>query len=198
MPVCDIDGQTPKSHGAQDQVEHEAIASTRQWFERVVLGLNLCPFAHAPAKAQSIRFVVLAGATERELLGLLTEEIVRLQATPVERLETTLVVAPQGFEDFYLYSQVLGYLEHWLVAEGWEGFVQIASFHPHYQFAGSAPEDAQNLTNRSPYPVFHLLREASLSAIIDNGADTEAIPARNIARVSRLTEAERRALFPYL
>ena len=194
MPACDISRQTSKNL--------QAVSQTEQWFEHVVLGLNLCPFAHAPAKAKRVRFVPLLMSDlsdcESDLLILMTEEIERLLNTPVEQLETTLIVAPEGFEDFYRYNQTLGYLEHWLVAQGWEGFVQIASFHPDYQFAGSTPEDAQNLTNRSPYPIFHLIREASLSAIIDNGADTDAIPARNIARVSALTQAERRLLFPYL
>ncbi|MDZ7924264.1 MAG: DUF1415 domain-containing protein [Marinagarivorans sp.] len=193
MPACDISRQASKNL--------HAVSQTEQWFERVVLGLNLCPFAHAPAKEKRVRFVALVvgeGDCEGNLLALLTKEIEHLQNTPAEQLETTLIVAPEGFEDFYLYSQTLGYLEHWLVAQSWEGFVQIASFHPDYQFSGSTPEDAQNLTNRSPYPVFHLIREASLSAIIDNGADTDAIPARNIARVSALTQAERRELFPYL
>ena len=175
-----------------------ALEQTQVWFESVVLGLNLCPYAHLPAKAGRVRFSVLNGDSEDDLLVLLTQEIERLEQTSPQTLETTVIIAPQGFEDFYYYTVVLEYVEQWLAVQGWEGFVQVASFHPDYQFAGSEPHDAANLTNRSPWPLFHLIREASLSEVIESGADTNAIPERNITRVKALTDDERKALFPYL
>ena len=175
-----------------------ALEQTQQWFNQVVLGLNLCPFAHVPAKHNRVHMVVLEGSGEAELLLCLQQEISRLQTEHPKAIETTLVIAPQGFEDFYYYNGVVAYLEHWLVAEGWGGFVQIASFHPQYQFAGVATDAPQNLTNPSPFPIFHLIREASLSEIINNGADTDAIPERNIVCMQGLSASEIRRLFPHL
>jgi hypothetical protein len=177
---------------------NDALVQTQQWFNQVVLGLNLCPFAHVPAKHQRVRMAVLDGANEAELLTCLQREINDLRTEDPQTLETTLVIAPKGFEDFYYYNGVVAYLTHWLVAQGYDGFVQIASFHPQYQFAGVEPNDPQNLTNRSPFPIFHLIREASLSEIIDNGADTDAIPERNIACMQELSASEIRDLFPYI
>ncbi|HEY7772532.1 MAG TPA: DUF1415 domain-containing protein [Marinagarivorans sp.] len=175
-----------------------AIESTRDWFERVVLGLNLCPYAHQPAKSGRVRFTAFIEGPEENLFERLEREVLRLEQSPADALETTLVILPEGFEDFYFYLSVLERVEHWLRKTGKEGVFQVASFHPQYVFHGAKPDDRGNLTNRSPYPVLHLLREQSLAEIIDGGADTQAIPARNIARLTVLSESDIDALFPYL
>ncbi|WP_053980747.1 DUF1415 domain-containing protein [Marinagarivorans algicola] len=171
---------------------------TQQWFEQVVLGLNLCPFAHVPAKEGRVRFCVLEVPDERGLLMLLERELNRLRCVPATELETTIIIAPKGFDDFFYYMTVIEYLAQWLAQEGWEGEVQIASFHPEYQFAHTQPGDRENLTNCSPYPLFHLIREASLTRVIDQGADTAAIPERNIATIEALPQQECLKLFPYV
>lgn len=171
---------------------------TQQWFEQVVLGLNLCPFAHVPAKEGRVRFSVLSVGSEQGLLTLLEQELNQLRDVPATVLETTVIIAPEGFEDFFYYMTVVDYVVRWLAQEGWEGEVQVASFHPEYQFAGTQPSDIQNLTNCSPYPLFHLIREASLTQVIDQGADTASIPERNIDTINALTSAERAKLFPHV
>ena len=174
------------------------ISESQAWFERVVLGLNLCPFAHQPAKNNTVRFVSFVESQAQSLFECLAEEITRLQSTDVSILETTLIIAPKGFEDFYFFNDTLALLDNWLEKNGWAGFVQVASFHPDYQFAGSQPDDAENLTNRSPHPIFHLLRESSLSEVIDNGADTDSVPERNMAVMAGLSPKDKKRLFPYL
>ncbi|WP_049721201.1 DUF1415 domain-containing protein [Gilvimarinus polysaccharolyticus] len=174
------------------------IANTQQWFETVVLGLNLCPFAHQPAKHNRIRFTVFDESRGLGLLEVLDEEIARLENTPITELETTLLILPEGFEDFYFYTITAQQAESRLNKQGLQGTYQIASFHPDYQFSDTDFTDRSNLTNRSPYPILHLLREQSLSAAIDNGADTESIPERNIERMESLSEQQVIALFHYL
>lgn len=182
-----------------DAVTNAAIiAKTQQWLETVVLGLNLCPFAHQPAKHNRIRFTVLDESQGLGLFEILGEEIERLENTPITELETTLLILPEGFEDFYFYTITVQQAESWLNKQGLQGVYQIANFHPDYQFSDTDFADRSNLTNRSPYPILHLLREQSLSAAIDNGADTESIPERNIERMEGLSEQEVVTLFHYL
>lgn len=176
----------------------EVEQHVQSWFERVVLGLNLCPFAHSPAKQGRVRFSVLNEEGEQALLETLEKELNMLRRSDPQVLETTVIIAPAGFDDFYYYMSVIDYVDRWLFKNGWEGEVQVASFHPQYQFAGTQHEDIQNLTNRAPYPLFHLIREASLTAVIDGGANTHSIPQRNVERISALTQEELKELFPYL
>ena len=179
-------------------VEQDAIERTRHWFERVVLGLNLCPYAHQPAKAGSVRFTTFIEDPAENLFERLERELLLLEQSPASALETTLVILPKGFDDFYFYVSVVARVESWLRKTNREGVFQVASFHPQYVFQDAEADDRGNLTNRSPHPVLHLLREQSLAAIIDGGADTQLIPSRNIARLDALAECEINALFPYL
>lgn len=179
------------------QVTCEVKQHVQIWFEQVVLGLNLCPFAHIPAKQGRVRFSVLNEDSEQALLKVLEKELIMLRTSEPQILETTVIIAPKGFEDFYYYMSVVDYVERWLSQNGWQGEVQVASFHPEYQFAGTQRGDIENLTNCAPYPLFHLIREASLTAVIDGGADTQSIPERNIKRITALTQEELKQLFPY-
>ncbi|MBU2887531.1 DUF1415 domain-containing protein [Gilvimarinus agarilyticus] len=174
------------------------IAETKQWFETVVLGLNLCPFAHQPAKHQRIRFAVFDETDEFGLFEVLGAEVARLDEADISTLETTLLILPEGYEDFYFYTITVQQAESWLNKQGLLGRYQIAHFHPDYQFSNTDYDERSNLTNRSPYPILHLLREQSLTNAIDNGADTESVPERNIERMQSLTEQEVATLFSYL
>jgi hypothetical protein len=174
------------------------IANTQHWFESLVLGLNLCPFAHQPAKHNRIRFTVFDETQGLGLFEVLAAEVARLDSSDINELETTLLILPEGFDDFYFYIITVQQAESWLNKQGLLGVYQVANFHPDYQFSDTDFNDRSNLTNRSPYPILHLLREQSLTAAIDNGANTDAIPERNIERMERLSEQEVATLFHYL
>ncbi|MEF1291747.1 DUF1415 family protein, partial [Vibrio sp. M260118] len=119
-------------------------------------------------------------------------------STQPEHLETTLVAVPNMFSDFYDYNLFIDWIEALIRQQEWEGVFQLATFHPDYCFGGAQPEDDENLTNRSPYPVFHLIREESMEKVLKHYPNPEAIPDTNIARVESLTAEERKKLFPYL
>ena len=159
---------------------------TSQWLQRLVIDLKLCPFAHKPFSAGLVSIVVSEALTEDALLLDLGAQLSLLDATPVAQLETTLLVAPRLFDDFLDYNDFLQRADDLLADSGFEGIYQIASFHPHYQFAGTEPDDAENYTNRAPYPTLHLLREDSLEKILETCPDPEAIPERNIATMNKL------------
>jgi len=162
------------------------INITREWVQQFVIGLNLCPFAAKPALEGRIRYVLFEGNQPRELGERLGQELLYLQGTSPEVAETTLLVHPHTLLDFEEYND---YLEVWdtlLVGLELEGEIQVASFHPQYQFAGTHPEDPENYTNRSPFPMLHLIREASVSRAVDLYPDIDEIPERNIARLNAL------------
>jgi len=182
------------SVGERAAVEQQVM----QWLQDVVIGLNLCPFANKPMRAGQVRLWVSEALAEEALLADIETELQRLDSEPVTRLETTLVIAPKVLSDFWDYNQFIDWVESLISRNGWQGVYQLATFHPHYCFAGAEPEDAENLTNRAPYPIFHLIREASMAEVLNRYPDPESIPENNIDRVSALTEAERRRLFPYL
>ena len=164
------------------QVEREV----RRWLERAVIGLNLCPFAKAVHVKDQVRIVVSDASTERALLEQLGEELALLRDTPAESVDTTLLVHPQVLGDFLAYNEFLGDADALVEALALDGMLQVASFHPDYQFADSAPDDVENLTNRAPYPILHLLREASVDRAVEAYPDPDAIIERNIATVRAL------------
>ncbi len=161
-------------------------ADIRRWLERAVIGLNLCPFAKAVYVKEQVRIVVSDASTPRALLEELGEEMARLRDTPAEQIDTTLLVHPQVLTDFLDYNDFLDGADALLEALELDGVLQVASFHPHYQFAGTAPEDAENLTNRAPHPILHLLREDSVDRAVAAYPEPDAIIERNIATVQAL------------
>lgn len=163
----------------------------------MVLGLNLCPFAHAPARLDTIRWIVVEEASPSSVLETLTAELERLEATPEETLATTVLIAPTGFEDFDDYLDMLAFLNDWLHETGSNHDFQLASFHPQYQFDGLDSSDRANWTNRSPLPLFHIIRETSITRVADAGADTDSIPERNIETIENLSAKKMRELFPH-
>ncbi len=169
-----------------------------QWLNDVVIGLNLCPFAAKPQRNKQIKIFVSEASQEEALLEDILLQLIELSNTKPEKLETTLVVVPNMLQDFWDYNFFIDWVEGLIKQQDWEGIFQVATFHPDYCFGGSEPEDDENLTNRSPYPVFHLIREESMEKVLKHYPDPESIPDTNIARVSALSEEERKKLFPYL
>ena len=161
-------------------------AGVRLWLERAVIGLNLCPFAKAVYVKQQVRIVISDASTERALLEELGEELALLRDTPADEIDTTLLVHPQVLGDFLDYNDFLGDADALVEAMDLDGVLQVASFHPQYQFAGTEPGDVENLTNRAPYPILHLLREASIDRAVAAYPDPDAIIERNIATVREL------------
>lgn len=174
------------------------LQAVQQWFENVVLGLNLCPFAHRPARAQQIKFVVCESGDETALMASVIREMENLENTTAQEWETTLVITPHLLGDFYDYQFFLDEANRKLKYHHWQGVFQLASFHPHYCFAGVEPDDASNLTNRSPYPIIHILRESSLSDVLAQVENPDEIPHANMQRMDDLSPSEKTALFPYL
>ncbi|HAS6673159.1 DUF1415 domain-containing protein [Vibrio parahaemolyticus] len=169
-----------------------------QWLNDVVIGLNLCPFAAKPQRNKQIKIFVSEATQEEALLEDILLQLIELSTTEPEKLETTLVVVPNMLQDFWDYNFCIDWVEGLIKQQDWEGIFQVATFHPDYCFGGAAPEDDENLTNRSPYPIFHLIREESMEKVLKHYPDPESIPDTNIARVSALSEDERKKLFPYL
>ncbi|USD48840.1 DUF1415 family protein [Vibrio sp. SCSIO 43153] len=169
-----------------------------QWLNDVVIGLNLCPFAAKPQRNKQIKIFVSEASQEEALLEDILLQLIELSNTEPEKLETTLVVVPNMLQDFWDYNFFIDWVEGLIKQQDWEGIFQVATFHPDYCFGGAEPEDDENLTNRSPYPVFHLIREESMEKVLKHYPDPESIPDTNIARISALSEEERKKLFPYL
>jgi hypothetical protein len=160
------------------------IEKTRQWLEEVVIGLNFCPFAKRELRRDAVRFTVNASGDMGDALQQLIVECGFLDANP--DTETTLLILPTGYAEFLDYLDLAGLAEDLLAEQGYEGVYQVASFHPDYCFADAEPDDAANYTNRSPYPMLHLLREASLDTAIDNYPDIDSIPANNMKKARAL------------
>jgi hypothetical protein len=166
------------------------VAETRAWLEGAVIGLDLCPFAASVHRENRIRYTV-SGAEDGEALrdALAAELELLADADPAE-VETALLIHPRVFGDFLEYNDFLADAEALVKRLGFEGEIQVASFHPEYQFADSAPDDVANCTNRSPYPMLHLLREASIERVLDAweaaGRDPAEIYRKNIETLRAL------------
>ncbi len=168
---------------------HPAVTDTVRWLERAVIGLNLCPFAKAPHVKGRIHYV-LSLATELDALQLeLERELLDLQSLPATERETTLLIVPNGLQDFLDFNDYLGQANRLLKSLDLEGEFQIASFHPHYQFAGTDADDITNFTNRSPHPTLHLLREASIDQAVAAFPQAEAIFEANMRTLTELGRA---------
>lgn len=166
--------------------ETEVIATTHQWLERAVIGLNLCPFAKAAYVKQRVRFTVSAATTDEALLDDLILALQDLHAADPADCETTLLIHPHALKDFLDYNDFLDAADAAIDKLGLEGVIQVASFHPQYQFAGTEIDDIENHTNRAPYPLLHLLREDSIEQAVESYPDVDDIPQRNIATLRRL------------
>jgi len=174
-------------------VKHKTIiCAVRRWVEDLIVELNLCPFAGREMVRNRIRFVVTESVTEEQLLVALETELELLNDDAA--VETTLLIHPDVLQDFFDYNQFLELADQLLVLMGLEGVYQVASFHPDYQFAGTAADDLENYTNRSPYPLLHILREESLARSIAAYPEVEEIPVRNIEQMKNLGREKLQAL----
>lgn len=162
------------------------IAATRHWLERAVIGLNLCPFAKSVYVKEQVRYVVSTATEAPDVMDDLERELRLLEAADPAQIDTTLLILPDAVADFLDFNDLLYFAERLLGSLGLEGTLQIASFHPHYQFAGTEPDDIENYTNRAPYPILHLLREDSIARAVAAFPDAADIYARNQATMRRL------------
>lgn len=176
----------------EQQVEHSdaaILAQSQRWLERAVIGLNLCPFAKAVHVKQQIRWVLSQATNAEELLEDLADELVRLHAADPAAHDTTLLIHPYVLQDFLDYNDFLDLADGLVEELQLSGELQVASFHPQYQFADSAPEDVENLSNRAPFPTLHLLRESSVDLAVAAFPDAEQIYLKNIETLRALGHA---------
>ena len=185
--------QTLSEHDGADGVCNDpspdlVIAETMQWLERAVIGLNLCPFAKAVHVKQQIRYVVSEATSPEALCEALLDELKRLADANPNDIDTTLLIHPYtlGLGEFLDYNDFLEVADAALAELNLAGEIQIASFHPEYQFAGTEPDEITNYTNRSPYPMLHLLREASVEKAVAAFPDAADIFAKNMKTLEKL------------
>jgi hypothetical protein len=162
------------------------IAETQEWVQRVVVGLNLCPFAAAAVLKNQIRYTICDATDPDQLLEVLRQELQHLASKPPEELETTLIIHPHVLQEFADYNQFLAEAEEAVEMLGYSGTLQVASFHPAYQFADTEPDDITNATNQSPYPTLHILREESIERGLENFPNPSAIYEANKATLGKL------------
>ena len=184
-----------RNNGPDTADQYEIVAATRHWLEVAVIGLNLCPFAKAVHVKQQIRYAVTQASSEGELLAVLRDELSLLAKADANEIDTTLLIHPQALTDFIDYTAFLRKADRLLRSQGHEGTLQIASFHPAYEFAGSSPDDIENCSNRSPFPMLHLLREDSIERAVAVFPDAGEIYERNIETLRRLGHTGWQRLF---
>ena len=178
--------------------EQQIKNDVQRWLNEVVIGLNLCPFASKPANENRVRFFISPATDDEMLLQDLQQEMELLDQRPSNDVETILIIIPNHLQDFFDYNQFLNWAERLIKRNGWLGIYQLATFHPDYCFAGATPDDTENLTNRSPYPILHIIREASLEKALQYYEGVEAIPDNNKKRVDLLSAEQKKKLFPYI
>jgi uncharacterized protein len=173
----------------ENALETKAIAATTAWLEKVVIGLNLCPFAKSIHVKRQIRYSVSSANSSEALREDFRRELQVLVAAHPSEIESTLLIHPHVLEDFQDYLHFLVACDATLEELELDGVVQVASFHPHYQFEGTKADDVTNYSNRSPYPTLHLLRESSVTRAVDSFPDTTAIYESNIATLRKMGKA---------
>lgn len=169
--------------------DDEVLNQTRHWLEKAVIGLNLCPFAKAVYVKNQVRLVVSHARHADDLLEELDRELDLLVATPAEEIDTTLLIHPTLFDDFLDFNDFLEIAEGVVDEHGLEGVIQLASFHPKFQFEGTEPDDIGNFTNRAPFAILHLLREDSVERAVEAFPQADAIFETNIATLEKLGHA---------
>ena len=162
------------------------VGDVERWLERAVIGLNLCPFAKAVHVKRQIRYVVSAAQDAAALLRELEDELKGLDASDPQERDTTLLIVPEGFADFWGFQSFVQRGEKTLRRMGLEGVLQIAHFHPQFEFAGTELDDITNFTNRAPYPILHLLRESSIDRAVAAIPDADSIYEKNMQTLNDL------------
>lgn len=169
-----------------DTANEEILRRVRAWLEHAVIGLRLCPFAAPVHRSGNLGVRIAPMQDEVSLLVVLERELALLSHGASDHFESVLLVMPNALQDFSAFNAFLGRVDETLAMTGLEGDIQVASFHPDYQFAGEDPDDPSNCTNRAPYPVLHLLLESSVTRAVASVADPQAIPERNQALLRQL------------
>ncbi len=166
--------------------DEQILTQTRHWLEKAVIGLNLCPFAKAVYVKNQVRLVVSKARHADDLLEELDRELDLLVATPATEIDTTLLIHATLFEDFLDFNDFLEVAEGVVDEHGLEGVIQLASFHPNFQFEGTEVDDISNYTNRAPFAILHLLREDSVERAVEAFPQAEAIFEQNILTLEKL------------
>lgn len=174
--------------------DEQILAATRTWVEKAVIGLNLCPFAKAVYVKNQVRIVVSRARHLDAFLDELDRELQLLVDTPADEIDTTLLVHPTLFPDFEVFNDFLNVVDDVVAEHELEGVIQVAPFHPAFQFEGTTADDVTNCTNRSPFPTLHLLREDSVERALESGENADSIVERNQQRLRELGEAGWKAL----
>ena len=169
--------------------DEEAIAATKLWLEKAVIGLNLCPFAKGVHVKNQVRYVVSAAQTPEDLLAEVLKEFEVLAEASSEKIDTTLLIHPQVLTDFLDYNDFLEVVDAALEEVDLAGILQVASMHPQYQFADTELDDITNYTNRSPYPTLHILREDSIDRAVQAFPQPQAIYEANMHTLQALGHA---------
>ena len=175
--------------GLTQSQERTAIEDTQKWLLQAVVGLNLCPFAKAVVVKDMVRYRVCASTEPADLLAMLRQELQHLAEADPDKLDTTLLIAPKALPDFLDFNDFLADCDEVLTDLALDGVLQVADFHPRYQFGGTQVDDIENFTNRTPYPTLHLLREASIDKAVQAYPDASLIFERNIAVLNKLGQA---------
>ncbi|OQP56183.1 DUF1415 domain-containing protein [Niastella populi] len=158
--------------------DQQIIEQTKNWIQKIVIGLNFCPFANREFKNNAIHYQVEHSAKRTDARDAILKECKRLYRD--KNIATTLLIFPNAFHEFDDYLQLIAFAEKLLQQKGYDGVYQLATFHPLYQFEGSAPDDPANYTNRSIYPMLHFLREDQIRKAVQFYGNAEEIPKRNI------------------
>ena len=174
--------------------ERTAIEDTQKWLLEAVVGLNLCPFAKSVVAKDMVRYRVCVSSDPADVLAMLREELQHLAEADPDKLDTTLLIAPNALPDFLDFNDFLADCDDVLMDLDLDGVLQVADFHPLYQFGGTEVDDIENFTNRTPYPTLHLLREASIDKAVEAYPDASLIFERNIEVLNKLGHAGWQAL----
>lgn len=161
-------------------LELQQLELSQQWVEKVVVGMNLCPFAKPVIKAKSLRYAITQASALPDLQTYFLQELTHITTVDEEQVATTLVIFPLALADFYDYLDFVALCEQLVTKAGLDGEFQLASFHPNYLFAGVCENDVSHWSNRSPYPMLHIIREAQMSRVLANHPNPDSIPERNI------------------
>lgn len=178
--------QLATTNQSDEQSDEQITQQVSHWLSKIVIGLNLCPFAKAPFNKGQVKFIVTRADNDDALVQVLSDALNQLAETPVSETETTVLIVPNWLQSFDDYNQFLDLADDIIVANELEGILQVASFHPNYQFAETDADAAENYSNRSPFPLLHLLREDSVEKALESEQGADDIVQRNIATLNAL------------
>ena len=177
--------------------EQEQLKSVKQWVDQVVVGMNLCPFAKPVIKVDGLRYQLNSSANLDELRGFFLQELSLISQTTEQNVATSVLIIPNGLTDFYDYLDFLADCEALIAQAGLRNEFQLASFHPRYVFAGVEESDVSHWTNRSPFPIIHIIREQQMTRVLENHPNPDSIPARNVDLFRSVGKDELERRFPH-